>query len=144
MPVRRKPDGTFEFDSVAEAVAFEQQVAVRVTPMAPRSQPKPRSNKPVRQPTAATPASDADDATRALAILIHGGSKGLLGKDVASKLGMKNPKGLSGTAQAIRKRISEVANGTPLEKLFWIERKPRLPTRWMVDAQKLRELGLAE
>jgi hypothetical protein len=144
MGIRRRPDGTWEFDSVEEALAFELRAGHAPAPKAAQSvrpyPPKAAASK--SPPKTASGLSQDERAIKALTLLAAARA-GLTVQDMIEPLGLDEAgRGFSGVAQAIRHRISAVANGTPVNKLFWPVRKARQPARWFVRAEKLRELGL--
>lgn len=149
MAIRRRPDGTWEFDSIEEAIQFDRRLA---TPLrAAEGGPTARTHEDVhapaisRQPVRSDRLPQEERVAKALQMLAAADARGLLTEEMAPMLELANLKGFSGVAQAIRKRIIEVAtNGTHVSKVFWSSGKKGRPARWHVDAHKLKEFGLLE
>jgi hypothetical protein len=147
MAVRLRPDGTWEFDTLDEAVEFERRkTSVPAQPAAPTPRPSEgreggKLRKLVELNTAGVRWSDQAHASKGLKLLAAAGAKGIDSDTLAADLGLDTPRGLSGVAQGMRRRISAVSNGTPVNKILWTEGEPG-ELRWFVDPQKLKELGL--
>lgn len=132
MAVRLRPDGTWEFDLLREAVEFER---LKARPSAPVAASRPSPAEP-REST------DQDKRSmKALRVLVSVGRKGIPTSEFAPQLGLAHSKGISSVAQQVRRRIAAVANGTPVDKIFWAEGRAG-NRRWCVDAAKIKELGL--
>ncbi len=132
MAVRRRPDGTWEFDSVAEAAEWERlRTGARPTP-------REAAASTVTRPAPAEPKGLSDKrAVDALRLLTSAGKRGLPTAELAPHLGLSNLRGFSGVAQGIRNRIKEAGNGTPVDRVFWGK-----DGRWFVDVEKVKELGI--
>jgi hypothetical protein len=126
--------GTWEFDSVKEAKAFRnesQETPVRAKGSAAAGQ-APHKGGP------------KDTVRKALTLLAGAGDKGLLAGEIAPKVGLKSPKGMSGLAHSIEQYLVQAVGEAEAKRAFWKTKDLGRPARWFADPGRIRALNLGD
>jgi len=105
-----------------------------------------RKPKPIPRPTpiVSKPQTvEIDGAVlRALSEIARAETNGIAATELATKSGIKNPKGLSGLIRKGRQAIAELSGSKSIGKYLWRKRTRDRGAVWYANSQKLREIGV--
>jgi hypothetical protein len=147
MAIRLRPDGTWEFDTAADALAFERQRKAKggsqgtLTATEPTKPAKPSRDYRAERERAGR--GGEDRAVPALKLMVDAGSKGVSTDTLSSELGLVSARGFSGVLQGIKRNVNGKCNGMPFDQLVWSKGKPGRKV-WFADGRKLREHGVIQ
>jgi hypothetical protein len=126
--------GTWEFDSVKEAKGFRSESQDAPAGVTRHVVSSPEANQ--RGPK--------DTVRKALTLLAGVGNKGLLAGEIAPKVGLKSPKGMSGLAHSIEQYLVQVVGEAEAKRAFWKTKDLGRPARWFADPGRIRVLDLGD
>lgn len=127
--------GTWEFDSVKEAKAF-RNASPQETPARTTGRPAP-----TQAPHKGGP---RETVAKALTLLAEADDKGLLAAEIAPKVGLKSPKGMSGLAHSIEQYLVQAVGEAAAKRAFWKKKDPGRPARWFADPERIGALDLGD